>query len=294
MNTHTHFEELLPLYAAGQLGGSERSSVEAHLTTCPDCQTDLELWSALSAEIGSSNRALTAPPALLEGTFERLHAPGRLSLAFRRTWQLLHAQVFLVQREMWPASAVIMFMGVVVALLSKHVEAIYFIAPLVAAASLSVLSGPEYDPAYELALATPTSPWKVLLARLSVVSAYNLLLALVAAMALLFIAPPALFGTLILGWLGPMACLSALALFFSLWIGTGNAIAITYLLWILQYLPYSSFGTWMTSPAWEPVILAYRQFWHTPLLLFLFSIFLIGISLWSANRPVFRLPQGIG
>ncbi len=52
-------------------------------------------------------------------------------------------------------------------------------------------------------------------------------------------------------------------------------------------------GTWMVSPAWSMVISAYQNFWHNPLLLFLLSIPLAGIALWSANRPVFRLNQGI-
>jgi hypothetical protein len=294
MNKHTYFEEQLPLYAAGQLDEAERVEIENHLADCAECQADLELWAAVSGEIVTSNRTLTAPPVLAERALEQVQARIGLATAWLRTWQLLHAQAFLVQREMWPASAAIMALGVVVALVSNHIEAVYFIAPLVAASSLTVLFRPEYDPALELTLATPTSPWKVLLARLSIVSAYNLLLSLGATLALLVIVPPGLFGTLILGWLGPMAFLSALALLLSLWIGTSNAIAITYGLWLAQYVPFKLIDAWMISPAWEQVIAAYQQFWRSPLLLFPFAILLIGMALWSANRPVFRLTQGIG
>jgi hypothetical protein len=291
MIVHTHFEELLPLYAAGQLDRRERADIENHLAICAECQAELEIWAAVSKEIVTSNRALAAPPTITTRALEQIHAPGGLNVAWLRTWQLLRAQAFLTQREIWPASAAVMALGVIVALLSNHVEAVYFIAPLMGAASLTILFGPTHDPAYELALATPTSPWKVLLARLSMVSGYNLLLSLAAALALLVIVPPGLLGTLILGWLGPMAFLSALALLLSLWIGTFSAVAITYLLWIAQYGPYKLIGMWMFSPAWQPVILAYQHFWHSSLLLFSLSIIFIGLSLWTASRPVFKLSQ---
>jgi hypothetical protein len=168
-------------------------------------------------------------------------------------------------------------------------EVMYFIAPMVAAATLSILYGAENDPAYELTLATSTSPWKVLLARLSLVSAYNLLLVLGVAAILLFVVPPDILGMMIFGWLAPMAFLSALALLLSLWVGTSNAIAITYVLWVVQYIPYRFIDIWMDSPAWLSVTAVYQQFWQNPLLLLLFSIPLFVLALWSANRPVFRL-----
>ena len=301
MNAHERYQDLLPLFVAGQLDQAEQAEMKTHLATCAECQTDLSMWREVSAEIQTTNQAAEAPSAELVdaalskariSSSKREQAQG-LGL-MRRTWQLLHAQAFLVRREMWPASAAVMALGIIVALLSNHVEAVYFIAPLVAAASLSVLFSPEYDPAYELTLATPTSPWKVLLARLSIVSAYNLLLALIAALALLALVPLDLLGVLILGWLAPMAFLSALALLLSLWIGTSNAVTIAYILWIAQYLSYQSVGTWMGSPVWSSVILAYQQFWHSPVVLFPLSILLIGMALWSANRPSSRLVQQMG
>jgi Putative zinc-finger len=301
MNAHERYQDLLPLFVAGQLDETERVEMETHLANCVECQADLKVWEAVSVEIKKSNQAVEAPSAeLVDVAISRVQVSSQkreqaqVPSLMRRAWQLLYAQAFLVQREMWPASAAVMTLGIIVALLSNHVEAVYFIAPLVAAASLSVLFSPEYDPAYELTLATPTSPWKVLLARLSIVSAYNLLLALIAALVLLALVPLDLLGVLILGWLAPMAFLSALALLLSLWIGTSNAVTITYILWIAQYMPYRSVGAWMVSPNWSSVILAYRQFWHSPMLLLLFAMLLIGMALWSANRPVFRLAQRAG
>ncbi|HSA99230.1 MAG TPA: hypothetical protein VLE49_01170, partial [Anaerolineales bacterium] len=146
-----------------------------------------------------------------------------------------------------------------------------------------------HDPAHELTLSTSTSAWKLLLARLSIVSAYNLLLAMIAILVLMIAFPPGLLGTLALGMLAPMAFLSALALLLSIWIGAGNAITIAYVFWLMQYVPYHLVGTWMASPAWRSFILAYYGFWQSPMLLLAFSVPLLVVVLWSVNRPTFRL-----
>jgi len=299
-NDHEHYEDLLPLFVAGQLDDAERAEIKSHLTTCPDCRAELMLWNAVSTEIRETSGHVSPLPTGVDVALARVQEismneeQARGLNLMRRAWGLLRAQAFLVQREIWPSSAAVMALGIIVALLSKQVGAIYFLAPLVAAASLSLLFNPENDPAYELTLATPTSPWKVLLARLSIVSTYNLLLSLAVALALLAIVPPDLLGSLILGWLAPMAFLSTLALLLSLWIGTGNAITFTYILWIAQYVPSQSVGTWMVSPAWKSAILTYRGFWHSPVLLFLLSALLMAAALWSANRPTGRLVHEMG
>jgi anti-sigma factor RsiW len=282
-------EEQIILYAADLLDEAERARFEKHLADCVECQADLLLWKAVADEIVASDAAEPAPAPLAERTLEQIQQPTAPRLAFRRAFQLLRSQTFLVQCEMWPATASVMALGVIVALISGHAEFIYFIAPLIAAASLSLLFGPEHDPAHELALSTPTSSWKLLLARLSIVSAYNLVLALAALLILMIAFPPGFLGTLALGMLAPMAFLSALALLLSIWIGTSNAIAISYILWFLQSIPYQFIGAWTVSPAWSSFLLAYREFWRSPMLLFAFSVPLLLIALWSANRPVFRL-----
>lgn len=279
-------EGQLILYAANQLDEAERLRFEKHLAGCADCRADLQLWKAVAEEIVASDSAETAPAQLAERTLERIQQPTAPRLAFRRVFQLLRSQTFLVQREMWPATAAVMALGVMIALVSRHAEIIYFIAPLVAAASLSILFGPEHDPAHELALSTPTSSWKLLLARLSIVSTYNLVLALGALAVLMIAFPPGLLGTLALGLLAPMAFLSALALLLSIWVGTSNAITISYILWLLQSIP---FGAWIVSPGWSAFLRVYRTFWQSPVLLLALALPLVLIALWSANRPAFKL-----
>ncbi len=288
MNAHQRYEDWLPLYAAGQLDPFDRLEMELHLNACETCRADLDLWRAVGTEVTASSSEVLAPPGLAERALERVHAPSPFQRAFLRTASLLRAQVYLVRREMWPASAAVMAMGVIVTLLLKK-EVVHFVAPLVAAASLAAIFGPEHDPACELTRATPTSPWKVLLARLTLVHGYNLLLALASSLFLLTILPPALLWTLILGWLGPMTFLSALALLLSLWIGTGNSVAVAYGLWLIQFPRFEVAFSPSTAAAWTPILEAYRQFWSSPLLLIGLGLLLLIVALWSAGRSAPRL-----
>jgi hypothetical protein len=282
INAHERYEELLPLFVAGQLDDAGQSEIELHLIRCAACQADLALWRALSAEIKAANQATGAPPNLVETALNQMRSRPNL---LRRAWQLLRVQTFLVQPELWPASAGVMALGVVLALLAEKSQVIYFLAPLIAAACLALIYGPENDPAIELALATPTSPWKILLARLTLVFGYNLLLALVASLLLVMIVPPVLLGSIILSWLSPLTFLSALALLLSLWIGSGKAVMISYSLWLAQYVqPVQAAAVQILSPAWETFFSSYRDFWHSPILLFVLALLLLGVALVSAGR----------
>jgi hypothetical protein len=290
-----HYQEELPLYVAGLLSPAEVSELEKHLEGCPACQAEQEFWRVISVNILEANTSVVPPGDLVERALSRIHVENRspkqfiafrqMNTAFQRTFSLLRAQSYLVQQEIWPTSAGVMALGVIVALLSNHVEAITFIIPLVAAACLAMLHNPEQDPAYELVLAAPTSYWKILLARLSIVSTYNLLLALLASLALLVIVPPDLLGRFILGWLAPMAFLSTLALLLSLFIGTNNAIAVSYGLWIIQYLEISKIlNYWGYSNSLDRFWEVYRGFWQSPGLLFALSLVLLGVALLSTRR----------
>ncbi|GAP12692.1 putative zinc-finger [Longilinea arvoryzae] len=298
----SHYRDELPLYVAGQLKPQEKAAVDAHLRECVACRDELAIWLSLAVEIRAADAKVTAPAGLAERALERIHTPEAEPKPAPRLWRtcqsvfsLLRAQAYLIKREIWPATAGIMALGVILGLLSNHVEAISYIAPLVAAAGLTALYGPENDPAHELVLATPTSSWKILLARLSVVSAYNLLLALLASLAMLLIVPPNLLGMIILGWLAPMAFLSALALLLSLWMKTSTAIAIAYGLWILQYMKFSKvFDNWGISVQLNHFLDIYRSFWQSPELLLIFALVLLAIGLFSTHFSEHSLNQTPG
>jgi hypothetical protein len=292
MNEHQRFEDLLPFFAADQLSRAERESVKKHLLDCEACRTDLELWQAVGDVVRAGSSSVVSPPDLAGRALAQIHTRLPLQRALARAWQLLSAQAMLVHRELWPACAGVMAIGVAVALLAEKASVIHFLAPLVGAAGSAVLYGPEHDPATELVLATPTSSWKILLARLTLASGYNLLLALAASVALLTFVPPDLLGSLILGWLGPMAFLSALALLLSLWIGTSNAVALVYGLWLARYFfPAPFFNNQQLPPVWFDFLSAYQRFWQSPALLLALSVVLLGATMLSMNRSERLLPQ---
>ncbi|RPJ38394.1 MAG: hypothetical protein EHM21_16915, partial [Chloroflexi bacterium] len=242
MNEHTQIKDLLPLYVSGALDPAQRADVEKHLPACAECQAGLALWKAAAGEITALDQAAVAPKGLADRALADIYARARPSNPFAarlgRMVQLLRSQIPLVHREIWPASALVIGLGYVIALIAAQSGVVYALAPLIAATCVSLIYGSESDPAYELALSTPTSPRQILLARLVLVFGYNLVLVLVATLGLLpmLSAQPSqpLLGALLLGWLAPMTFLSAMALVFSLWIGPQNAIAISYIAWIAQ------------------------------------------------------------
>jgi hypothetical protein len=178
-----------------------------------------------------------------------------------------------------------MALGDIMVILSKQAAFLTFLTPLVAAASLAAIYGPQNDPVSELAMSTPVSSWKVLLARLTLVSGYNFLLALASSLILLLVFPVEILGGLILSWLGPLTLLSALALVLSMWIGTGNAITISYALWVMQYIrPPRLIKDWPSLQLWDDLLAGYRQFWQSPGLLITLAALIVLAALLSTRR----------
>jgi hypothetical protein len=289
MNDHERYEVNLPFLAAGQLNGEERVEMEKHLANCAKCQADLGLWKSIADDINAADSTIPAPIGLDQRAITKTEVEKTHPSAFLRAWQLLRSQVLLVKRDLWPASAVVMALGIAVIFLVGEIEVIRFVAPLVAAASLAVIFGPEHDPACELVLATPISPWKVLLTRLTLVYGYNLLLAVAASSFILVFATSTPLKAIVLGWLGPMTFLSALALFLSMWMGTGNSIAVAYGLWIIQYPRFELVLTPSAATTVLPILDGYREFWNSPLLMLGLGLIIFTAALLSAKRSTSQL-----
>ena len=295
MNDHTlisdHLSDLLPLYVSGALDRDQQLAVEKHLALCGECQADLALWKAVSGEVVTASAVIQPPRGLADAALAQVAGAKRRSpgvgAKLRRMNQLLRSQMPLVHREIWPASAAVIALGYVAALIAEHSGFIYALAPLMAAACVSLIYGPENDPAHELTLATPTSPRQILLARLVLVFGYNLGLVLVATLGLLPILDASLIGPLVLAWLAPMTFLSAAALVLSLWVGASNAISITYIAWLIQLLagPLQSPQAGMhVSEGMVRFMAAYQHFWQSPALLLALSAVLFAVAVWMAGR----------
>ncbi len=282
MKEHEEAVDLLPLLAAGQLARLEREALEAHLKECGRCRTDLALWEAVKREIHGADRDVAAPSGIAERALDRARRRQASPEAARRAWTLVRAQAPLVRRELFPASAALMALGALAAALAHKVAVFDLLAPMIAAASVTMIYGREQDPAAELALSTPTSPWKLLFARLTLVSGYNLLLAFAASAALWTVMPAGLLGSLVLGWLGPLTFLSALALVLSMWAGTTVALLISYVAWMLQWVLSGAAGEGPES--WTSFVASYQGFWRNTVVQVGLAAALVVVGLWSAER----------
>lgn len=281
-----HVSGALPAYANGTLPPEESRRVREHLRGCPDCAAELVEWELLSVA-ARSVVAAAAPPRVPAGVWAEVgpephRAPRgsrRLVAAISLLWQLLVGQVPLVRRAIWAASAVTMAVGLLVALSATTPTAgglmLGLLAPLVAAMGVALVYGPENDPGLEVALATPTAPRLVLLARLTLVYGYDLGLALLATLVL-----AARGGTdplpLMSLWIGPMLFLSALALLLSLLLDATAALLVSMGLWSARLIAAADLGGGRPSAVAEPL----DGLWHnTPLLLPLAALLLLA-ALW--------------
>jgi hypothetical protein len=141
-------------------------------------------------------------------------------------------------------------------------------APLVAVAGVAGVYGPQRDPAFEALAITATSPRLVLLARVTLVFAYDLALAVATSMVVRLVAPEVGLVDVVVAWLGPMTLLSALCLLLAMWIGPNVALGVGASLWVLRvatvsvpelahgWLAAGMRAVWATSPATVAVTLA--------------------------------------
>lgn len=210
----------------------------------------LQTWRAPTPTPADTARLLaTLTPHLPAPALPRTFSPFHL---FSPALLLLRSQLYIVRREIWAASALVMMLGAGISILiptggtlpdgtpTPDGFALAFVAPLVAAMGISFLYGPGVDPAVEIEEATPVTQRQILLARLTLVFGFNLLLGLLASVGVLLagivgltapVSLPALIGL----WLAPMTSLSALALFLTVLTGDSLAGVVASLgLWMMQ------------------------------------------------------------
>ncbi len=280
---HQHFDKL-PFLVAGNLTDQETSEILEHLKSCQECQREVDFWQEIGTSIKSFDNSILAPQGLdirLITQSQKRLSPRRL---FTRAINLLKSQAYLIRKDLWPACALVMAIGIIAVILSDQSAILTFLAPLISAASLAAIYGPQNDPASELTFATTTSQWKILLARLTLVSGYNIFLALISSIFLLFMIPQTMLGELIFSWLGPVAMLSAMALMLSIWIGTGNAVAISFFLWTIQFFHTPQFLFRMQLfRRWDALLDGYRLFWQNPGWLFPIACIFLIAALYSTR-----------
>jgi len=251
--TDGHARDLLPEYLAGALDAETGQAVRKHLQTCHPCAAELRAWEQIGA-VEHAHALETPIPslALLGEVWRRIDMePAQLAEPRARPfarpgaylWNVLSSQARLLRRSVWLASALgIVLATLLAASLSAEVgrEGVLTIAlPLIAAAGVAFLYGPENDPGLEIALATPTSARLVLLSRFGLLFAFDVGLALLGTLALSLARGESLWG-LALVWLGPMTLLATISLALSLFTGPVVAALGAGLAWLASALRFDA------------------------------------------------------
>jgi putative zinc finger protein len=283
-------KDLLPSYAAGTLGDTDRELVRAHLADCPSCRADLAAWRAIADAVASPPES---PPTVVRAVLTRSALEGPVARdrhPIRRLAALVVAEARLIRRPVPIASALVMALGF--ALISVQASAadltLSLIAPIVAAAGVAGTYRSDKD---ELIAATPASGRLLLLVRLALVFGYDLALALTASAALAATGTAgttsldALVGT----WLGPMALLSSLSLLIAVRLGPDVALGAAVGLWAVRVLA----GGVLAHDGWPARLVLHAWTTSVPVLIASAAIAVVAIAVrgepgkgWRATHPM--------
>lgn len=291
MNQHEKVNSSLEEYVADKLSPDIRREIESHLHSCNQCKEDVIFWRMVSKAIQDSNRQIPLDKDLVEQVLAQNKSSSKgFSRRLLRGWSLFLSQIPLVRRDIWSASIAIMLIGYLAAILAGREIIVQVLAPMVAAASIATILGSNNDPVIEIVHSVPTSMRQLILARMTILFVFNLVLSMVSSICLLPFLSDFNLWSMILGWLAPMSFLSALGLFLSTFLGTENAIVIGYSAWILRFIFQSTFSLDFVNkiPVIQKIFTWYSVFWQQSLLLILAAVCIVSATFWLLGRIEFR------
>jgi hypothetical protein len=251
-----------------------------------DVVAQLRRWQSPQAETQATAQLIQK--LLPEMATGRISFLSRVSRGVGEWWPLLliRAQLRVVRREIWAASALVMALGTLVTLLSytsssTGLTPISIFAPLVAAVGIAFLYDTEVESMIEIENSTPASTRLLLLTRLTLVFGFDLVLGLVGSGLLAIFHADVLVWPLVLSWLAPMAFLSAMAFLLSILVGdalVGSLVGL--LVWGSHVFMRSMPGVGLSSilslpglglPEYQPALLS-------------IAALLVCVALWIAGR----------
>jgi hypothetical protein len=281
--TEGHITDLLSAYVRNRL--ADDAHVQVHLAACSLCRDEYALVTAVTEVAQRSLQAVPAPSlALLDQVWHEIDTPPlyvavarAAKLQGRLLWRVTRAQLPLIPKGIWVASAAVLLLAVLLA--SVWHDGVFppsflglLLAPM-AAAGVAFLCDPDADVGLEIALATPTSPRVTLFCRFLVVYGYNTTLALGGAL-FLTLALHADFVSLASYWFGPMLLLASIGLVLTVRFGAFIGAIVVGALWCLRALGLvlASLRATMEINATLPVL------WRTSPALMAFSLALLVIA----------------
>jgi len=235
----------------------------------PATQTSADLLTRLSAEMLVSRRS-----------------------KWRAAWEwwpllLIRSQAQVIRAEIWLASALVIALGTLVTLAGSGASMggllpLSVLAPVVAAVGVALLYDSDVELILELEDATRASARILLLARLSLVFSFDLLLTLTASVILSLAHAEISLWPLVMSWLAPMAFLTGLAFFLSVALVDSLAGSLFSLaIWAAHVVlrTAASDNQWvrlvsmpgLDSPSFRPLLLTV-------------AALLVGVALWLAGR----------
>lgn len=129
---------------------------------------------------------------------------------------LIRSQFVLFESSFWLSGALVLLLGLFITTIDGQELlplAFVLLSPLLSAAGVAYAFRPETRTLGELERLTATTTAELLYARLALVLAFNLLIALLLLFLIWLEGPQVLLWRLVLAWLGPMLALTGLALF---------------------------------------------------------------------------------
>ncbi|MFC0435105.1 hypothetical protein [Kutzneria buriramensis] len=217
--------------AAWVAGGASDAAVDRHVRDCVRCERQAAAWSTLRSSLAAWEMRLPEPRPLAP-----TQVPVRADSRVRQATAVVLAQISVVRRQVWAATAVVVGIGCLLLAVSDAAAGPLFalIAPVGAACGMAMIYGRDADPAYEISQACPVSMRTVLVARLLVVTGYDLAVGFLGTVLVVTVGAAGGLWSLMLAWLGPLLLLSAISVLLSVlyrpWLGIGVAL----LLWSLR------------------------------------------------------------
>ena len=277
-----HITDLLSAFIHDSLTRDTHMHVRNHLASCAMCRDDYALATAVTEGAQQQLQAVPAPSlALLNHIWREIDKPtppvvivSAVQRHARLLWRLTRAQLPLIPKGIWVASAAVLFLAILIASLWRDGA---FPPPLLglllapmAAAGVAFLCDQDADAGLEIALATPTSPRVTLFCRFLLVYGYNTALALGGAL-FLALGRHGDFALLTSYWFGPMLLLASIGLVLTVRFGAFAGAIVVGALWCLRVLGLA-LATTHVADASLPIL------WRTSPALLVFAIVLLLIA----------------